>query len=199
MRAYTKPRYESVTSDAAVQLRVDFERLLQSIERAWHDGSQHLACLNRRVHGDTIFPFYADVWTHFDLRSRTILYLSAVDGEPLDRRSLFDGSYAQRTLSTEDIPAYCEMFPRTYFDHHCDLDFGTGESCKLHLPQLRKCKIEAVLPDRVFFVEYSLRGRRTDLARTYFTVYDDKMLYLDSWDYEEVLALDNDGLCYYIQ
>jgi len=199
MRAYTKPRYEPVPSDAAVQLRVEFEHLLQAIEVAWHDAAENLASMNRRVHGDALLPFYAGVWERFDLHSRAMLYLSAAQSDSLDRRCLQSDSEDDRSYSEAEINAYCNRFPRTYFQHHCDLDFGSAESYRLHLPLLRKCQIEAVVPNRVFYVEFSLRGRRSDVHRTYFTINADRAMYLDTWDYEEILALDNDGLCYYIQ
>jgi len=194
-----KPRYEPVSSDASVQLRVEFERLLQAIERAWHAAAEHLASLDCRVRGDAILPFYAGDWSQFDLRSRAKLYLSVLYSDSLDRRCLLIDAGDEYAHSDAHINAYCNRFPRTYFQHYCDLDFGTAESYRLQHPLLKNCQIETVVPSRVFYIEYTLRGGPPDVSRTYFTVEKDRMLYLDTWDYEEVLAFDNDGLCYYIQ
>lgn len=76
---------------------------------------------------------------------------------------------------------------------------GAAEPAELLLPSLASFTIETVQPDFVYYVEYSLVGRRSRRVRTYITDRDGRMLLLDTWDYEEVLVSGNDGLCYYIQ
>ncbi|WP_442511759.1 hypothetical protein SH528x_003473 [Novipirellula sp. SH528] len=200
-----KPKYDALPRAELPRLRDQYQTLASNLERAWHQSSRHLFDLNRefkqkgkRVPEIEWLTAYEPVWEHFDLRTRAALYLCDQAVPRMSLRALQHARDGSHGIDPVQVAAYVDLFPYSMFQHHCDLDWHSGERYRLRLPKITSIRAECVIEDFAYYIE-ARNESSNHVDYGYVTIRDHQLTKLDTWDYDEVLDYSSDGRCYYIQ